>query len=233
MDSQPILDATILATLGATGGYSNIVSMSQSTNVLLLSVVDVIRQRFYWETNFNPISDALYDAILNGLDDVVRELMANISVGSFFWSVAFLTDPNLLVPIGQTVLQSDYVELTAVVPATWLVGADIQLPNMVGAGFITGMIVPDVGQLTGSNTHQLSVAEMPSHNHSQNPHAHTEISPLTTPTGAGPVVAGASLVVPTPIATGLTSASNNPTGGDNAHNNVQLSLQVIPYLIAR
>ncbi len=233
MDSQPILDATILATLGLTGGYSNIVSMSQTTNVLLLSVVDVIRQRFYWETNFNPISDALYDAILNGLDDVVRELMANLSVGSFFWSVAFLTDPNLLIPLGQTVLQSDYVELTTVVPPTWLVGADIQLPNMVGAGFIAGMAVPDVGQITGANTHQLSVAEMPSHNHSQNPHAHTEISPLITPTGAGPVIAGASLVVPTPVPTGISTASNNPSGGDGSHNNVQLSLQVIPYLIAR
>ncbi len=207
--------------------------MSQTTNVLLLSVVDVIRQRFYWETNFNPISDALYDAILNGLDDVERELMNNIGIGSFFWSVAFLTDPNLLIPVGQTVLQSEYTELTAVVPATWLIGADIQLPNMTEAGFITGMVVPDIGQITGSNTHQLSVAEMPSHNHTQNPHAHTEISPLTTPTGAGPIPAAASLVVPTPVPTGVATASNNPSGGDGAHNNVQLSLQVIPYLIAR
>lgn len=233
MANSPYLDATKILPLGIEGGYNSLVSLSQLSNVTLLSALLFIRQKWIWENPIAPISDALFEAINHQLDQTAWELMNGMQVGQLFAHIALLTDPNVILLIGQTVLQVDYPELTAVVPASWLVGADIQLPDMRDKGLFGGTIPTDLGVVTGSNTETLTTAQIPSHTHTQLPHVHTELSPLTTPTGAGPIVAGASLVVPTPVPTSPTVATNNPTGGDGSHNNIQESLQVAWYIVAR
>ncbi len=230
---QPILDAISLASIVADGGYSNLVPMTEPTNLLLLSALPFLSERWIWETKLNPIPDTLYDVIIEQIDIATNALMTNLAIGSFFYSIAILTDPSVIIPIGQLIAQSDYVSFTAVVPAIWLVGADIQLPDMRQT-FVMGANMPSgIGVQTGSNTHQLTVSELPSHNHTQNPHLHSQIIPVVTPTAAGLEPLLADITVPTPAVTGLTTSTNNPTGGDGSHNNVPQSMQLIPYIVVR
>lgn len=229
----PVFDSTEIASVASDGGYSNLVPMSDLTNLILLSALPFISNRDLWSTILNPISDAQWDIIEQWLDTATGELMTNIAIGSIFYSVALLTDPNVKLPIGQLLLQTDFPELTAVVPSGWLVGADIQLPDLRDTFMIGTPSGAQVGIPVGANTHTLTVAELAIHTHTQNPHTHLYNNPLVTPTGAGPIVAGASLVIPTPLATGLATATNNPTGSDSSHNNVPQSLQAYAYIVVK
>lgn len=230
---NPVFNALEIATLAVEGGYSNLVPMSEATNVLLLSALPFIQNRRFWETPQKPITDALWDTIIQGIDDATNELMTNLAIGSFFYSLAILTDPSVIIPVGQTIAQSDYPDFTAVVPANWIVGSDIQLPDM-RMTFLTSATVPsDIGQITGSNEHTLTESEMPNHNHTQNPHTHGYTSAIVTPTLSGVEPIPSVDATPTPAITNPTTATNNPTGGGQPHNNVPLSLQLIPYIVVR
>lgn len=229
----PTLDDTELQALADAGGYSNLVSMSEYTSVLCLSVMAVVSQRFMWETQTQPLTDSQWQTILDKIQLAERELMNNLSIGSFFWSVQLIIDPNLLIPIGQLIPQSDYTELTAVVPVSWLVGSDIQLPNLIETGFIAAMDIPSIGQTRGSNTHTLTESELAVHTHIQDPHSHSYNDNLDTPIVAAPGAIPASFVTPLPSVTGANVATNQNAGGGQPHNNVQQSLQLVPYLIAR
>jgi microcystin-dependent protein len=73
---------------------------------------------------------------------------------------------GVLVVGGQTL----YPELWNVMPASWRVGADIQLPNVLGRLLIaidpTGTL-NDIGELGGAATVALTEANLPPHAHAQ------------------------------------------------------------------
>jgi microcystin-dependent protein len=99
----------------------------------------------------------------------------------------------------------------------------------------------DVGKKGGAKTHQLSVAEMPSHTHVQNAHNHvqsahqhtlmvngnTQLSLSAVASGSGAFgvqtgTAGSPLGTgPTTQAQANTTPTNQNTGGGGAHNNLQ------------
>lgn len=229
----PIFDSVAIATVASDGGYSNLVPMSDLTNLIILSALPFITNRSFWSTPLNPITDEQWDIIEQWIDTATGELMTNIAIGSIFYSIALLTDPNVKLPIGQLLAQDDFPELTAVVPSSWLVGDDIQLPDLRDTFMIGTPSGAQVGLPVGANTHVLTTGELAIHTHTQNPHTHLYNNPIVTPTGAGPIVAAASVVIPTPLSTGVATATNQNTGGDEAHNNIPQSLQAYAYLVVK
>ena len=233
MAKTPYLDAIKLASILSDGGYSTLVSMSEASNLLLLSGLVVLRMKWLWENPIAPISDALYNLILEFIEEAEADLMTNINVGTIFPSVALLTDPQFLLMFGQLVPQVDYPELTTAVPPVWLVGSDIQIPDMRDTFVQGAQGLGDFGTVMGENDVTLTEAEMPSHTHIQNPHSHTYNDETIIPFLAVPGPEPVSLVTPIPAVTGGATAINQSTGGGGAHNNVPLSLQVAWYIVAR
>lgn len=94
--------------------------------------------------------------------------------------------------------------------ADWAAGKTIGLTKMLGralavAGSGSGLSARQLGQTVGAETHQLTIAEMPSHSH-----------PLTQAiNGVG------STQMAFQGGSGAVAFSTSSTGGDGAHNNMQ------------
>jgi len=231
--ASPFLQYDKLLGLSSDGGYVQSPALSQLSAVFLLSACLALRQQWFWQSPSYPISDSDYQLILEMIDECEGQLMLNLRIGSIVPSVALIGDPSYVVMVGQLLPVASYPELAPVVPPIWIVGTDIQLPDMRSTSLHGADTLPNLGTVAGENDVTLTVANIPSHNHTQNPHTHTYVGQSVTPTGAGPVVAGASLSVPLPSVTGVSTPSINNTGGDGSHNNVPQSLEVAWYIIAR
>ncbi len=214
------------------GGLVENPKLSQVSSSLLMALCVVGRMRWLWQSPLVPITDVEYENILDIFRDAEAELMSSYAIGAIIPSLVDMDAQSSLLRLdGQTVAQVDYPELALICPSAWLSGGDIVLPDLDDTSLHGGY--GSVGGSVGANTHTLTTAEIPSHNHTQSPHTHLYNNPLTTPALGGAVPATASLVIPTPLATGLTTATNNPTGGDGSHNNIPESIEVIYYLVAR
>jgi len=227
----PYLFYDDLITSSDKGGYVEKPKLSQLSSAFLLSVCQMASMQWLWQSPLDPITETEYQQILDMIRDVEGELMASFGIGTIIQSVADLDDESTLLRMdGQVVSEDDYETLYSVVPSSWISGSDITLPDMDAVSIHGGY--SGVGSIIGSNTHALSVAEMPAHTHVQNAHSHLYNNPLTTPALGGAIPATASLVVPTPLATGLATPTNQNTGGDGSHNNVPESLEIIYYIVA-
>lgn len=111
---------------------------------------------------------------------------------------------------GTAVSVTDHPVLAAVVPASWLSGGNINLPDMVARSAVGSGTGYDLGDTGGEENHTLTIEEIPSHNHSY------ELAVLT---------ADIKGELPAPSLDALTPAVTGSTGGGDAHNNMQ------PYLV--
>lgn len=120
-------------------------------------------------------------------------------------------------PVGAIFTSSNSTNPSTLFGGTWeAYGAGRVLVGKASSGtFATA------GATGGSETHTLTVAEMPSHTHTQDAHSHT------IPSSAS----GADLATTRPgdygntLTTSSTTATNQNTGGGEAHNNLQ------PYIV--
>lgn len=230
--AKPYLFYDDLVTGASDGGYVTKPRLSQLSAVFLLSVCVVANQRNLWSNPLDFVDDAEWLNIQALIRDAESELLVTFAIGSLITSITDLDSyTSLLRMDGQTVAQDDYPELTDAVPAGWLAGDDIVLPDMDNQSLHGDY--GNVGDTIGENDVTLQTSDMPSHTHIQSPHTHLYTSPLVTPTGAGPIVAAASVVIPTPLATGLATPTNQNTGGDGSHNNIPESMAVIYYIVAK
>jgi microcystin-dependent protein len=110
---------------------------------------------------------------------------------------------------GSAVSRTTYANLFSVIGTTYGIGDNISTFNLpdfrgrmpLGAGTGTGLTARTLGEASGSETHVLTIAQMPSHSHSIN-------APLSNnPSGGGSGL-------PVGVAQGSVTASNS-TGSSN------------------
>ena len=128
---------------------------------------------------------------------------------------AFCVVPDRWIELdGSTVDGTVYTELASVVPASWLSGSNINLPDVTGHTLVgqgTGYTLGNVG---GEATHTLTTNEMPAHTHDYVP----PIANLDLEAPGAPDILGAGV--------GISSATTS-AGNGQAHNNMP------PYLAMR
>lgn len=103
-------------------------------------------------------------------------------------------------------------------------GANFNVPDArgrstIGIGTGSGLTARTLAATGGEESHQLSSAEMPSHTHTQNPHSH--IYRLISGAGSTFNVTSGTILFNDSASTGSTTATNQNTGGDGVHNNLQ------------
>ena len=158
---------------------------------------------------------------------------------------------GFLVCDGSVLSRTTYADLFALANSASLIGTvfgagdgsttftlpDMRGRTMIGSGQGSGLTDRTLGSTGGAETHQLSTAEMPSHTHTQNAHGHTHnanaglggyglirVSPGNSNTiSVTDTTPGEPDIVTTPIALSINqaTATNQNTGGDGSHNNMQ------------
>lgn len=126
---------------------------------------------------------------------------------------------------GSSLLRADYPDLFAVIGTIFgaVDSTHFSLPSMpgrvpIGAGAGSGLSAYALGDIGGEETHELTVAELASHSHSDTPVLliGTQVPPPFD--GYGPSI--------------FPSSTGN-TGSDTPHNNLQPFLALHYYIVAR
>lgn len=168
--------------------------------------------------------DAAYRALL-----MMRDYWERTMIGVVVPYASKNPPPYTLPCDGKLYNRVDYPLLYAAIDPFFRQNADqFRVPQLIGRVVVGAEIVPDEeiyypGAAGGEMQHQLTVAEMPSHSHTDAGHTHTEIIAAPNVTTIGPGVPEPT-AVPSPGVTGVSFANIQPTGQGTPHNNMQ------PYL---
>ncbi len=145
---------------------------------------------------------------------------------------------------GTVLAQADYVDLYATIGATYDTGGEgagnFRLPDLrgrvramqdEGAGRLTDSWADTPGGTGGEEVHTLTLAESPSHSHTDTGHTHAEGIAIPS-IAAVTIVTSVPSAVPGVGVTGLGSAALSNAGGDGAHANVQPTAVFIAHIFA-
>ncbi len=147
----------------------------------------ILTQESQWKEVGNPVSDVLTELLLT-LDSYYQDSM----IGKID---QFVSTPPLawLEFDGSTYDQTDYPELTAIIPSAWKAGGDFTLPDLQDTfcSFVGSSGV--VGAVGGANSYQLTTGQLPAHDHLYTP----PVIDIDVKTLGAPIPYGARLGTPT------------------------------------
>ncbi len=145
---------------------------------------------------------------------------------------------------GTPYLISDFPLLYDAIGSTYNTGGEpsgtFRVPDLLGRARATinggtsrlPTWADSAGGTGGESDHTLVTSEMPSHSHTDVGHTHVEsgATPTVIAIGAG---LPAPSALPTPTITGSGNANLTNTGGDGSHNNVQPTMALYTYILAK
>lgn len=196
---------------------SGIYRLSPTSLAVLFYATPYLAARYNWLNRNIPtdtVSDSDWDTISGYVDGLLYEAK-NPMLGYIMPYMTESPPANVLACDGSTYLREDYPALYDVLESVFIVDADhFTVPDLrgrtvIGAGDGSGLSSRAVGDSLGEETHQLSVGELASHNHT---------IPLTATTLA---LEPGEVTVTTPIP--ILTSNTGDTGGDASHNNMQPS----------
>lgn len=189
-----------------------------------------LTQQYNWEEEGTLTPEECADAMFDMWNDFTNG-MDWCMTGAIFPYASVDLPGHSLACDGATYLRVDYPALYAALDPAFIVDADHfvtpDLRSRVPVGVDpTGTPPFNVGDIGGEVSHVLTVAELANHSHIDSGHSHSESSTIPTAITIGPG-APAPSAVGAPGVTGSGSASIQPAGSDNPHNNLQ------PYIALR
>ena len=148
-----------------------------------------------FEHEWLEVGDSVED-IINATAITVNDYYENMLVGSVFPWLSTPPDGWLLLD-GSTHAQTDYPELAAVIDDSLKSGPNFTLPDTTSSFPFGVQAKAGAGAVTGSNTLNLTVGQLPAHTHTYTP-------PVLTVDAETPTVPIPTAGIGSPIATGST-----------------------------
>lgn len=139
---------------------------------------------------------------------------------------------SMLLCDGGVYNKSDYPELWEVWPSSMRDATTLTLPDLRNLFLVGAGLDYSRGDTGGADEVTLTIGEIPSHSHTNSPHAHSEISATPSVNEISPGVPVPS-AIPGIASTGLASIVIDATGGDGAHENRPPFYAVVYAVIAR
>lgn len=178
---------------------------------LLGSMLSQERPFYLWANDQNPLSVGEIDDLDDKLSTAQGQLMTPL-VGLIMPICSQSSPQGTLLCDGSTYLRVDYPNLYAVLDSAFIIDADtFRVPDMTDS-FVMGFSSTHIVGSTGGNAEiTQTTGQMPTHTHTNTPHAHSEIGAVNVIINGG-LEAPASAAQPFPTSTGLTSISIDTAG---------------------
>lgn len=211
MVSEPRYSYTAINGL-ASGDTGHFVFLDAWSVSLLASMVAQERMPWLWYNNQFPLTNAEIDDLDNKLSTAQDQLMQSL-VGLIMPIATGAPPQGTLLCDGSTYLRADYPNLYAALDSVFIVDADsFRVPDLQDM-FVRGASDLNPPGTTGGETEiTLTVDQLPSHTHTTQPHAHSEIGAIPTLVNGG-IEAPAPSAEPAATTTGFTTVDVDYTGG--------------------
>ncbi len=154
-----------LETLAVEGGYTGIAALSNFSAVLLLSGAAAFLHDY---RNWTGAGLDLTENEMDTINELVSKAEAEVimsAVGLIFPIANAAVPEYLLLCDGTQYLRTDYPELYEVLDPVFIVDPDNFVVPDIRDRMIIGSPTTPVGDTGGSNTHILTLGELPAHSH--------------------------------------------------------------------